>query len=66
MKTCETCAFWNDRRPRVESGECYRYPPALVAENGFTNHTTTRAHFPWTWPYQWCGEHAPREGGERE
>ena len=62
-KTCETCRFCR-YYPDEESGECRRYAPrpVLGPEQGVER--DSEAWWPNVYQTDWCGEHAPREGGE--
>lgn len=65
---CEDCAFWaRDResqdiepggshpksRPSVKGAECRRNAPSAVSIDG---QAQGYALWPWTEPYDWCGE----------
>ncbi len=59
---CERCRFWDDQ---LDTGQCRRYAPRLVLyqvelpENLDNNGDS--AVWPFTHPYDWCGEFQPKE-----
>ncbi len=65
--TCETCRFWqqwpteslpHDRRDYGPQGQCRRNAPTMRDQD---QHGTRWATWPDTLPYDWCGEHQPRQ-----
>jgi hypothetical protein len=73
---CDTCRYWQRYRPNSDeagSGECRRYPPAVVLvelaefegskSSGFN--AMNGSEWPQTGPAGWCGEHqAPAAAGD--
>lgn len=56
MKTCETCRWWaNDYH---QEAECRARSP-IWSDKDYRH----KRAFPITKREDWCGEHAPREGG---
>lgn len=62
MATCETCRWWQpEDLPGRTTGMCRRLPPQLP---GIDPRNGADAWWPETDGNDWCGEHAPRDGGE--
>ena len=38
-RTCERCRFWHREEPRNQSGQCRRYPPAVIMPHGLVRPT---------------------------
>ena len=53
MKTCETCRWWRDDRPRPYEGLCKRNAPKCL-DDGSTDWPVTKHN-------DWCGEHQTKE-----
>ncbi len=52
MQTCETCRFWNDKRPHSYEGVCRRNAPVCLSDGS--------REWPDTKAADWCGEHQPK------
>lgn len=58
--TCATCRFYEER-----GKQCRRHAPILVRRVMFSDTTWgEEATWPRVWESAWCGEHAPKGGGE--
>lgn len=63
---CATCKWWTTPETPGPRRTCKRFPPSASVPPWGRDNNFTVTHWPETFSYHWCGEHAPREANDGE